>query len=81
MFDTEMLFPAFLLLVAIAFAVYNRFSLRYYNYRTGDLPEGVVVCILCKGTTLIHILSDGEGYSKPKIIEKESAACGFADYQ
>ncbi len=79
--DITMLFPAFLLLAAIVFAVWQRYYMRYYNYHTGDLPEGVVVCILCKGTTLIHILSDGEGYSKPKIIEKESAACGFADYQ
>lgn len=51
--------------VFILYLAYERYRLRHYYIKTGDLPDGMVVSSFCKGDQLYHIVSDGEGYSRP----------------
>ena len=51
--------------VFILYLAYERYRLRHYYIKTGDLPDGMVVSSFCKGGQLYHIVSDGEGYSRP----------------
>lgn len=63
--------------VFILYLAYERYRLRHYYIKTGDLPDGKVVSSFCKGDQLYHIVSDGEGYSRPlKAMNKDACFNG-----
>ena len=61
--------PEILLLLAVGvfilYLAYEWHRLRHYRIKTGDLPDGVIISSFCKGSVMYHIVSDGEGYSRP----------------
>lgn len=66
-----------LMFALVVYVAYNRHFLRDYKHASSDLPAGVLMLSYCRGTTMIQIVSDGKGFSKPVKFLK-SPQCGMS---